>query len=166
MILAIDVDYRDHCAVVAGVMFSDWEDTEANEIFTSTIDEMNEYEPGNFYKRELPCILQLLNEHKLKPSTIIVDGYVFLDGNKIAGLGKHLHDALDCKTIIIGVAKRAFKDISSEYAIYRGQSNKPLYVTAVGLDVDLAFDRIKRMNGKFRVPDLLKRADQVCRGRN
>jgi deoxyribonuclease V len=165
MILAVDVDYSENTAFVAGVLFSKWEDVEAKDIFTSTIDEINEYQPGSFYKRELPCILQLLNEHNLKPEIILVDGYVFLDGREVAGLGKYLFDALDDKPIVIGVAKRAFKDISSKYAVYRGESKNPLYVTSVGLDIDLALKRVSRMHGKYRIPELLKKVDHVCRGR-
>jgi len=165
MILAIDVDYGENSALAAGVLFSNWDDMEAKDIFTSTINEISEYQPGHFYKRELPCILQLLKEHNLKPEIILVDGYVFLDGSEAAGLGKYLYDALDDKTIVIGVAKRSFKDISSKYAVYRGESKKPLYVTSVGLDINLALESVARMYGKYRIPELLKKVDQVCRGR-
>jgi len=165
MILAIDVDYEESSALAAGVLFSNWEDAEAKDIFTSTINQINEYQPGNFYKRELPCILRLLDEHNLKPDIILVDGYVFLDGTKAAGLGKYLYDALEYKPIVIGVAKRAFKDISPKYAVYRGESKNPLYVTSVGLDVSFALEGIARMHGEYRIPDLLKKVDQVCRGR-
>jgi len=37
-----------------------------------------------FYKRELPCILKLLDKLEQPPSCIVVDGYVFLDGKKKA----------------------------------------------------------------------------------
>ena len=95
----------------------------------------------------------------------MVDGYVFLDGSKVAGLGKYLYDALDDKAIVVGVAKKSFKDISSKYAVYRGESKNPLYVTAVGLDINLALEAVSRMHGEYRIPELLRKVDQVCRGR-
>jgi len=165
MILAIDVDYSDNTALVAGVLFKSWDDIEPYNTYTSIINEVNEYHPGSFYKRELPCILELLEEHNLKPDIIVVDGYVYLDGVSIPGLGKYLYDALDEKTIVIGVAKGPFKDIGSEYALYRGDSKKALYVTSVGISLQCAIKRISSMNGKYRIPDLLKKVDQVCRGR-
>lgn len=93
----------------------------------------------------------------------MIDGFVYLDGVNKPGLGKHLYDSLGKDTIVIGVAKRPFKDICDDYAIYRGRSKKPLYVTAEGIDLNQAFEAITQMHGKFRIPDLLKKVDQVCR---
>ena len=122
------------------------------------------YEPGQFYKRELPCILKLVEENKLRVDCIVIDGYVFLDGCGKAGLGKHLYDALSGKVPVIGVAKNRFKDIGSEYEVRRGSSNRPLYITAAGIELDTAKELIRTMHGNYRVPTLLKRADQVARG--
>ena len=117
-----------------------------------------------FFKRELPCILKLLNEIEYKPSCIVVDGYVFLDGISQPGLGKYLYDALDKEIPVIGVAKRSFAKISDEFALLRGDSQKALYITAAGIDQALAKEYIASMYGKHRNPSLLKKADQVCRG--
>ena len=63
MILAIDVDYhKDNTAKVAGVLFENWEDKEPKEVYISHIAEVNEYISGEFYKRELPCILDILEK--------------------------------------------------------------------------------------------------------
>ena len=67
------------------------------------------------------------------PEYIVIDGYVYLDGNKKAGLGKHLYDALQERSIVIGVAKSGFKDIPGETEIFRGGSKRALYVTSAGI---------------------------------
>ncbi len=164
MILAVDVDYRERAAQVGGVVFHQWEDPSANATYVSQVTGAAGYEPGNFYKREMPCILSLLEEHSLKPQVIVIDGFVFLDGVCRPGLGKHLYDALLGQIAIVGVAKRPFRDIDEKFAVYRGESQNPLYVTAVGMDLLQAKDAVTKMHGKYRIPDLLKKADQVCRG--
>lgn len=162
MILAIDVQYLNESAHVAGITFNSWEDEEAQKEYTSFVKKVESYEPGFFYKRELPCILALLEEFSLKPNVIIIDGYVYLDGNDRPGLGKRLYDVLVDKPEVIGVAKKSFASLESGHEIFRGESKKPLYVTSTG-DLELAKSSIKNMFGKNRIPVLLKRADQLCR---
>jgi deoxyribonuclease V len=163
MILAVDVHYADHHAVVAGVLFDDWPDAVPQREFITRVAVHAPYEPGQFYRRELPCILQLMVENDLEPDCIIVDGFVYLDGYREPGLGKHLYDALEGKVAVIGVAKSAFHGIPAEFAIYRGESRKPLYVTAAGIDIEEAKRCIAMMHGSHRQPTLLKRADWLCR---
>jgi len=163
MILAVDVHYKDQKALVAGVLFKNWDDDHPCEVFMSTVSNMEKYEPGEFYKRELPCILKLLGEHDIKPDCIVIDGFVYLDGVGKAGLGKHLYDALKGGVNVIGVAKKPFKDISDSFAVYRGKSDKPLYVTSEGIEIDTAKELVATMSGRFRMPTLLKKVDQVCR---
>ncbi|MGL5081712.1 MAG: endonuclease V [Microcoleaceae cyanobacterium] len=163
MIFATDVYYRDNKAVAAGVLFNDWEDHEPVSELIVQIDNVTEYEPGQFYKRELPCILELLKQLKCLPTYIIVDGYVYLDDAKKPGLGKRLYDALQAKSVVIGVAKSRFKDISDKSEIFRGASQKPLYVTAVGINESEAKDLISRMYGEHRIPAMLKLADSLSR---
>jgi deoxyribonuclease V len=163
MILAVDVDYKkEGNAVAAGVLFKNWEDETPYQIITTDIQNVAPYESGNFYKRELPCILKLLEEIDMPLEYIVVDGYVTLAEGK-AGLGTYLYNALDQKIPIIGVAKNAFKDISEEICLYRGNSKKPLYITSIGIDINQAKDAIGKMYGKYRIPTLLKKADSVCR---
>lgn len=165
MIIAVDVDYKGSEALVAGVAFNAWRDEVPSEVFTTTVSGVAEYEPGEFYKRELPCILKLLQDHKLNPEFIVVDGFAYLNGYNQAGLGKHLYDALSGKSIVLGVAKRSFKGISSKYALQRGESKNPVFVTSVGMDSEEAKMCIATMAGVYRIPSLLKKADQACRGR-
>lgn len=163
MILAVDVRYESRCAVVAGVLFSSWRDQAPERELLTTIPVPAEYQPGEFYKRELPCILKLIEENDLRPECIVVDGFVYLDGARRPGLGKHLYDALHGKAAVIGVAKTAFLGIGPEYEVFRGGSRKPLYVTAVGMELDYAKELIRSMHGEHRIPTLLKRVDLKSR---
>lgn len=163
MILAVDVDYGEQGALVAGVLFKEWFEEKAEKILYTEINKVNEYKSGEFYRRELPCILSLIEEHKLKPSVIVIDGYVSLGEKSCPGLGKYLYDALNGETKIIGVAKKPYKDTPYNTNLLRGKSSKPLYVTTVGVELDVAKGHIKSMHGKNRIPSLLKLADTACR---
>lgn len=162
MIIAIDVHYRKDFAKVVAIQFDKWTDDKPEQIHEEIIEDVEEYISGAFYKRELPCILEILK--KIDPSnleTIIVDGYVQLDDDGKAGLGMYLYDSLNQKIPIIGVAKRGFKDnVKHVIEVTRGKSNNPLYVTAIGIDLQDSADKIKNMAGKYRMPDLLKILDQ------
>lgn len=171
-LLAVDVHYADGGgyggngvagACIAGVVFRNWDDAQPEKICISHICTVAEYVPGEFYKRELPCILQLLAEHDLQPDCIVIDGYVYLDGSSQAGLGWHLHQALGGRVAIIGVAKSSFSAIDASFGICRGGSIKPLYITSQGVDVATAQASIAAMHGSFRIPGLLKLVDQLCR---
>ncbi|MCK5810073.1 MAG: hypothetical protein KAH00_03245 [Cocleimonas sp.] len=166
MKLVVDVQYTDSSALCAGILFNHW-DTPAisQKLFTHT-ENIQAYESGSFYKRELPCIMNLIEEHNIAPELIIIDGYVFLDGKSKAGLGKYLYDRLNGDTPIIGVAKKAFNDIAPDYEILRGTSTKPLYITAIDMPLQEAKERIATMHGKHRIPTLLRQVDQLCRGIN
>ena len=162
MILAVDVQYSGNIAFIAGITFEKWSSKFPENEFVSILNNIEDYEPGSFYKRELPCILELIEEHHLEQETIVVDGYVFLDGEKKPGLGKYLFDKLNGHTEVIGVAKRSFSGIGKQYEIYRGDSIKPLFITTSG-QLDKAKKNITSMYGVNRIPVLLKRADQLCR---
>lgn len=163
MILAVDVDYREDKAVAAGLLFRNWEDREPIQELLAHIPTVAEYEPGQFYKRELPCVLALLQQLKQLPEFIIIDGHVYLDGKQKPGFGKHLHDALEGMSVIIGVAKSRFKDTPAETEIFRGGSKRALYVTAAGINEAEAKGFVIRMHGEHRIPTLLKRVDQLSK---
>jgi deoxyribonuclease V len=164
MKLAVDVNYDNCTATVGGIVFRKWADALPYTELVSHINQVHDYEPGVFYKRELPPILKLLHEHHLQPECIVIDGYVYLDGYSAPGLGKYLYDSQNGETPVIGVAKKRYQDISSDFKVYRGKSKKPLYVTVAGMPFETAKDNIIRMDGKTRIPTLLKRVDQLCRG--
>lgn len=163
MILATDVHYHEQGATAAGVLFNDWQDTEPQQVLVAEIAEVAEYIPGQFYRRELPCLLALLKQLENVPDCIVIDGFVYLDAQNRAGLGKHLYDALAGEVVVIGVAKSAFRDSPTETALLRGDSQKPLYVTAAGIPLAQAKQHIATMHGAFRLPTLLKQVDRVCR---
>ena len=163
MILAVDVHYGKNRAVAAGVAFECWTGDIVRASYISTIEQVSGYIPGQFYKRELPCILRLLTEHHLEPETILIDGYVYLDAFDRPGMGRHLYDALQHKAGIIGVAKSRFRMIPSRHEVYRGGSRKPLFVTCTGVPLSVAKAKIASMHGKFRIPTLLRTVDQLAR---
>ena len=166
MIFTIDVQYTDNSALAAGVIFPRWDSDEIERILLKDIREIAPYEPGNFYKRELPCILALLEDVEEELEAIVIDGFVSLGSNEKAGLGMHLYNAIDKSAPIVGVAKKSFVDTPKECEIYRGSSAKPLFVTAAGIRLDEAKSLIASMHGKHRIPTILKKADQLCRGIN
>lgn len=163
MILAVDVDYRGRTAFAAGITFDDWPDAHATGVFRSRIEGVEDYISGQFYRRELPCLLKLIEEHRIAPDAIVIDGLVFLDGRSKPGLGKYLYDALQGKITIVGVAKTPFRDLPQGHELVRGASRKPLFVTTVGMPLAEAKHHIRAMQGPFRIPALLKRVDQLAK---
>ena len=71
--------------------------------------------------------------------------------------------SIAAKCSVIGVAKRRFAAAPEETKIYRGKSRTPLYVTSAGIPLAKAKACIAAMHGPYRIPTLLKRADQVAR---
>lgn len=164
MIFAVDVQYEESCALAAGVLFPDWEKDEVESDRTKPIKDIAPYEPGSFYKRELPCILPLLAEVAIELEAIVVDGYVTLGPDSKPGLGMYLYEYLRREIPVVGVAKNRFKDTPAICEVLRGNSQNPLLVTAAGMPLTEAKQRIIRMHGENRIPTLLKRVDQLCRG--
>ncbi|WP_367389452.1 endonuclease V [Lewinella sp. LCG006] len=163
MIICIDVHYRDDFAQVAGVLFKDWTDEEAYKTYTIQTPLAGEYEPGKFYKRELPALLALLREVSEPLDFILVDSYVYLGKDK-PGLGVYLYEVLDVKVPVIGLAKNHFRAAEEvEVRLLRGDSSKALFVTAIGCEATWATDRIKEMAGDYRLPNLVKLADQLSK---
>jgi deoxyribonuclease V len=164
MILAVDVDYKQDTAVAGGILFEDWTNRTEHAAYRSHIDGIVDYIPGEFWRRELPCILRLLEEHALVPDSIVIDGFVYLDGVSRPGLGKYLFDFLGAQAPVIGVAKSKFVDTPEGLEVVRGRSQSPLYVTSVGIPLATAKQFILSMYGEYRIPYLLKKADQIARG--
>ncbi len=164
MIAAIDVAYHDSNATAACVVFERWPD--AAPVFETTCEIANiaPYEPGQFYRRELPCILAVLDTLEQLPSFIVIDGYVWLSNEQEPGLGGHLYAALKKRATVVGVAKTRFSRAEAVAEIRRGQSQTPLYITAAGMSLVKAASCIQGMHGDFRIPTLIRRADQLCRG--
>src|SRR5262245_50969470 len=63
MVMAcVDVDYRGDSAVAACVLFRDWTDGAPAGQHVQSIQGIEAYVPGQFYRRELPCLLAVLAE--------------------------------------------------------------------------------------------------------
>ena len=93
-----------------------------------------------------------------------MDGYVYLDDTGTFGLGGYLYNALGGRIPVIGVAKTNFARIeTAKRALLRGDSQKPLFITAIGVDVDEATARIGSMDGPYRMPTLLKYVDTLTK---
>ena len=119
--------------------------------------------PGEFYRRELPCLLKLLEQVNIKLDVILIDGYVRLGKDRLPGLGSYLYNALNKQIPVIGVAKNAFKDTPANMEIRRGKSERPLYVSAIAMDEAEAKRYIQVMYGPDRIPAMLKRVDRLSR---
>jgi len=163
MILAVDVAYKGTVALTAGILFRYWGDASPQKEITTLVDHIQDYIPGQFYQREMPCILALLTRLDELPNIIVIDGFVYLEREHRAGLGRHLYDELNGKITVIGVAKKPFRDTPLETELYRGGSKNPLYITAIGIDEEAAKAHIAEMHGRYRIPTLLKWVDQLCR---
>lgn len=162
MIACVDVGYHATQATAACVVFADWTDEAPLSEHSVAIAVVEPYEPGAFYRRELPCLLRVLADVRVPLNTIIVDGFVWL-GTAQPGLGAHLHEALERRTTVIGVAKTAYRGNTLAVPVLRGISNNPLYVTAEGIAVADAADHIRRMHGPYRIPTLLGHVDRLTR---
>lgn len=160
--VCFDVYYYENYAKAACIVFENSQEEKIISEYSEIIKEVNEYIPGQFYKRELPCILKLLEKVKEDIDLVITDSFVWLEEGK-KGLGAYLYEALNTKTAVIGVAKTYFKDSTNYLEVYRGKSNKPLYVSSVGIDLNYSANLIKNLKGSYRFPDILKRVDQLSR---
>ncbi len=113
----------------------------------------------------MPCLLRVYENIKEDIDLIIVDGFVHL-GDRKKGLGAYLFNALDQEIPVIGVAKTFFKGCTDCIKTYRGQSIKPLYISSIGIELHDSAKLIKDLNGKNRIPDVLKKVDQLTRADN
>lgn len=161
---AVDVAYVGETAKAVCLLFNHWHDEAASSIHTAFVSHVAAYEPGAFYKRELPCLLAVLQQVDLSLlDTIIIDGYVFLDNEGKKGLGAQLHEALALKVPVIGVAKTSFYQNRGALTVFRGESKSPLFVTAIGMDANDAAHCIQLMPGGHRMPALLQQLDRLTK---
>lgn len=164
-LLALDVDYQDaqDLARVGFLAFKEWTAPAPFDEGYRLHRGLAPYEPGRFYLRELPCLRPTVDELRRRHpiTTIVVDGYVDLSPGR-PGLGRHLYEAFEGGVEVVGVAKNAFSS-GAAVEVLRGQSERPLYVTAT-FDPARAADGVRAMAGPHRLPQLLRRVDQLARG--
>ncbi|MCM2371915.1 endonuclease V [Aporhodopirellula aestuarii] len=168
-IACIDVGYTESeskptTAIAACVVINDWRDSHSASEYTLRIRNVRDYEPGQFYRRELPCIEAVLTKLPQLPRCIVVDGYVWLDDEDHPGLGAYLYRFLNECIPVIGVAKNPFKHSTHATHLRRGGSARPLYITAVGIPIAQAVHNIAAMHGPHRFPSILRRVDRLSRG--
>jgi hypothetical protein len=70
----VDVDYKGTAARAACVLAESWEAEFSLSTYIQDIDSVELYEPGHFYRRELPCLLPVLQTLPSLPETVVVDG--------------------------------------------------------------------------------------------
>lgn len=165
MIACIDVGYGDTNAIAAAVTIGDWADATPLATYSVAITKVEEYVPGEFYKRELPCIQAVLAQLPAVPDVIVIDGYVWLDEHGKQGLGARLYDALDGQIPVVGVAKTSFATATNAVEVHRGGSSRPLFITAVGYEIGEAVDAILGMHGNHRIPTMLTLVDQLSKSK-
>jgi deoxyribonuclease V len=163
----LDAAYADNAGSAACALFAQWDSASPLRVLTTQQAVAAAYEPGAFYKRELPLLLAVLNGLERLPPVIIVDGYVWLDDKGgpegRAGLGAVLHSALGGRAAVVGVAKTRFAGASAGLPVVRGGSERPLYVSAVGIDAMEAARCVQGMAGVHRIPTLLRLVDRAAR---
>lgn len=163
MKLAACVHYHGDGAFAAAVAFEEWGSPEAERTYTSRVAQVDKPARGKPDLRELPCLLQLLQEHGLKPDVIVIDSPVHLDAAETPGLGRSLYDALGGRTAIIGVSTKSMPGMPAQFEVFREEEARPVIVTCAGVDLGAAKVRIRTMHGKRRVPTLLKLAARIAR---
>lgn len=159
----VDVDYRDSYAIAAAIVANSFDASVATETRIANIGPVEPYRPGSFFERELPCILQVLQLIQSPYRAVVIDGYVDLDDNGRMGLGGHLHARLPKDIAVVGIAKTAFHGSSFAIPVLRGKSQKPLFVTARGIDKEDAAKYVAKMHGCHRLPTLVKLVDSLAR---
>ena len=160
--IAIDTYYYKDRAKTVGIVFNEWEDEVPEKVLISWLssDKYGPYIPGEFYKRELPCIMHLLEQ---VPDIRLEQE---LDKEHPDFRNNHPTDPMKIYgPAIIGVAKTSFKGCDSDHGIakvYRGEAKNPLYVctTWFNMSANEAAERIKSMHGNYRIPTLLKILDK------
>lgn len=96
MLACVDVDYRgdEGPAVASCVVYEDWDSSESREERVAVIPRVAPYTSGQFFQRELPCILLVLEKVQTPLDAILVDGHVWLDDVDVAAQSvRRMHGA-------------------------------------------------------------------------
>ena len=162
LFVAVDVHYlHDGVARVAAVTAVERSFSRVTGTRATMVRAGAAYKPGEFYLRELPPLRAVIPASR-DLALIVIDGYVDLDPAGRPGLGAHVYSEFGAP--VIGVAKTRFRTATHAAQVFRGQSSRPLYVTAAGMTVAEAAGVVSEMAGRFRLPDALKLADRIARG--
>lgn len=160
---AVDVHYpAAGGAVAAAVVAGDRAFATILAEHLATLDTVAAYQPGSFWRRELPALRAVLAQTG-PLELLIVDGYVDLDPDGSPGLGAYAHAELGVP--VLGVAKSVLRGATHAAPVLRGRSARPLHVTAAGIPQAEAAELVRQMSGSDRLPDALRRVDALARGR-
>lgn len=178
MILLLDVHYDEvnNSAHIAGIITDDWISDKIISIYEIDKNGIDcAYIPGQFYKREMPCLIELWNSlseyDKSNIDTIIVDGfYDIWNGSK--GLGHHFKDWLTANGYnkeVVGIAKNPCRETNKfTLPVYRTEESKTskcrsaLWVNGSKMENDYQ-SKVLSMHGKYRIPTLIKAVDKLSR---
>lgn len=163
-IAIVDVQYDGDSANAACVVAEGWSAHVSVEAVAVRCESIAPYRPGRFFERELPCVLRALGAVSSDFGVIVVDGYVFLDDAGAPGLGAHLYESLARTVPVVGIAKKRFRGSAFAVPVLRGESEQPLYVTAIGIDPTHAAALVRGMHGEHRIPTLVRTVDHLARG--
>jgi len=162
LILCLDAAYREDLAVACAVAFSAPDSLTFEALYYGVKGNVPRYQAGSLYLRELPVLLEAIEQFPGTPNLVMVDGYAWLPGKR-PGLGMHLFRALDEKVPVIGVAKNPYRGHAACKKVFRGRSRRPLFVTACGIRASRAAEMVSQMSGKYRLPDMIRLADRRAR---
>jgi len=161
MCAAADVHYRSTGgARAAAVLAADAAFAHVLAERTAVLPQALPYRPGQFYLRELPPLRAVLDDLS-GLGLLVVDGYADLDPDGRPGLGAHAYAEFGIP--VIGVAKSRYRTATHAVPVLRGSSARPLFVTSAGMPRADAADLVRRMTGRHRLPDALRRADTLAR---
>lgn len=173
MIGFFDAHYTDTMQAGALVFVKDWPDEKPyGEAYSLLPYAPAVYQPGEFWRRELPILRWLLESPQdpygvafPKPpirdlvDILVIDGFVDLGPDR-PGFGRKAHEAFNVP--VVGVAKSYFLGAHA-IQVTRGKSKRPLYVTSAGIDPYDAALRVGAMHGKDRLPTMIKLVDKLAR---
>lgn len=137
------------------------------------------YVPGLLSFREIPAVLQALNQIQIQPDIILCDGQGIAHPRRL-GIATHLGLITDCPTI--GVAKSRLTGTHSEVPLEKGHwvplmdgkepigavlrsrtGTKPLYISPghrISLETALVY--VLRCTPKYRLPETTRYADRLA----
>ena len=144
MIAAFDVHYDDRKSIgaTAAAVFARWDDGLPAAEYTTVIQNIQPYVPGKFFRRELPCLIAVIDQISEPADLFVVDSFAWLDGKP--GLGQHLFEHFAKRVPVMGVAKTRFHGAAA-VEDFRGVRKSPLYLKAVGIDTKEAATHIREM---------------------
>ena len=117
MIVIIDADYNEEIgkAHIAGIVAETIFDEKEKMVVTAISDEIGEYIPGQFYKRELKSVELIIAQLEVSQiKLIVVDGYADFGTDKLA-LGAYVFEKYNIP--VIGIGKNKFEGLEADDCI-------------------------------------------------